>query len=52
MFSADPPNKQGLAAAYGFGPEDVEKTADGKVRGRKLLGLLRLPDGKVGWQGG
>lgn len=33
MFTADPPHKQGLAAAYGFGPEDVEKTGDGKVRG-------------------
>lgn len=31
MFTADPPNKQGLAAAYSFGPEDVEKTPGGKV---------------------
>ncbi|PRW20453.1 concanavalin A-like lectin glucanase [Chlorella sorokiniana] len=31
MFTADPPNKQGLAAAYSFGPEDVEKTPDGRV---------------------
>lgn len=33
MFTPDPPNKQGLVAAYSFGPEDVDKTPGGKVRG-------------------
>ncbi len=39
MFTADPPNKQGLAAAYSFGPEDVEKTADGRVGMWQLTGF-------------
>ena len=33
MFKADPPSKQGLVASYSFLPENVEKSADGKVGG-------------------
>ena len=33
MFKADPPSRQGLVASYSFLPENVEKSADGKVGG-------------------
>ena len=36
MFKSDPPSKQGLVASYSFLPENVDKSADGKVGGRQM----------------
>jgi hypothetical protein len=33
MFKRDPPSRQGLVASYSFLPENVKKSADGKVGG-------------------